>query len=108
MSDRRGSAANHDTDPARPSPRPPVRQRPRLLRQLSSDPAPVLEGLRGAHGTECGLGAGPVRLVIVGDAAAARELLVMPADGFRCGHRADAGLAVRRLRCHPIVDGVRL
>lgn len=87
MSDRNGSAATSGSVPPRPLPRPPAREQARLLRRLFADPAPVLTELQQAHGPVCGLGAGPVRLAIVGSAAAARELLMMPVDRFRWNHK---------------------
>jgi cytochrome P450 len=59
----------------------------RLFRRIFNDPAPVLDELRATCGPVCGLGAGPVRLAIVGDHASAYELLMMPTDRFRWGHK---------------------
>jgi cytochrome P450 len=68
-------------------PRPPLRTQPGLLRRLFADPQPVLDELRATHGPLVGLGAGPVKLAIVGDPSALRELFGMPLDCFRWGHK---------------------
>jgi cytochrome P450 len=73
--------------PARPLPRPPLRRQPGLLRRIFAEPAPVLDELRAAHGPIVGLGAGPVRIAVVGDPTALRELFGMPLDQFRWGHK---------------------
>ena len=51
----------------RPMPRPPRREQLRLLRQLLRDPQPALDELRARYGPVVGLGAGPVRLAVVGE-----------------------------------------
>lgn len=71
---------------ARPLPRPPWRAQPGLVRRLLRQPHPVLDQLRADHGPMVGLGAGPMRMAIVGDPAAARELFARPTDDFRWGH----------------------
>jgi cytochrome P450 len=58
-----------------------------LLRQLLSDPRPALDEMREGYGPVVGLGAGPMRLAVVGDPAAIRELLSMGTDPFRWQHR---------------------
>jgi hypothetical protein len=73
--------------PARRLPRPPARQQAGYLRQILRDPQPVLEELRDRFGPVCGLGFGPMRLAIVGDPVALRELFAMPTDSFRWGHK---------------------
>ncbi len=70
-----------------PPPSPPLREQPRLLRQVLRQPQPVLDELRDRFGAVVGLGGGPVRMAIVGDATAARELFAVPVDAFRWGHR---------------------
>jgi cytochrome P450 len=57
---------------------------------LFQDPIPVLEDLRSTYGPVVGLGAGPVALAIVGGPQALRELLAMPTDAFRWGHKFNA------------------
>ena len=52
-----------------------------------SDPRPVLDELRDDYGPIVGLGAGPLRVAIVGDPVALRALLATPVDSFRWGHR---------------------
>jgi cytochrome P450 len=47
----------------------------------------VLDELRAAHGPMVGLGAGPMRMAIVGDPSALRELFALPTDSFRWGHK---------------------
>ncbi len=70
-----------------PLPRPPWREQPRLLRRLLHDPRPVLDELRDGHGPVVGLGAGPMRLAVVGGPTAVRELFALGTDDFRWGHR---------------------
>ena len=73
--------------PAGRVPRPSGKEQLGYLRRLLRDPQPVLEELRDRFGPVCGLGFGPVRLVIVGDPAALRELFAMPSEKFRWGHK---------------------
>ena len=47
----------------------------------------MLDELRAAHGPMVGLGGGPMRLAIVGDPTALRELFALPTDSFRWGHK---------------------
>lgn len=65
-----------------PLPRPPLRDRPRLMRELLSTPERALDELS-AHGPVCALGAGPLRMAVVGAPGLIRELLVQPNDRFR-------------------------
>ena len=76
-----------ETHPALTLPRPRLRQQPALLRRIFKDPQPVLDELAGRFGPIYGLGAGPVRMAIVGDPVALRELFASPTDAFRWGHR---------------------
>ncbi|HMJ77028.1 MAG TPA: cytochrome P450 [Iamia sp.] len=71
---------------ARPLPGPGVRAQPGLIRRLLRQPHPVLDELRAAHGPMVGLGAGPLRMAVVGDPAAARELFARPVEDFQWGH----------------------
>ncbi|MET0324208.1 MAG: cytochrome P450 [Ilumatobacteraceae bacterium] len=57
------------------------------LRRLTRDPQPALDELRARYGPVVGLGGGPVRLAVVGDPAALRDLLFAPVTSFRWGHR---------------------
>lgn len=75
---------------ARPLPHPPWRAQPGLLRRLFTDPQPVLDDLRERFGPIVGLGAGPVRMAIVGDPTALRELFGTSTDAFRWGHKFNA------------------
>jgi cytochrome P450 len=70
-----------------PLPTPPLRAQAGLLRRLFSEPQPVLDELRGAYGPMVGLGGGPVRLAVIGDPTALRELFGMPTSDFRWGHK---------------------
>jgi cytochrome P450 len=72
---------------ARALPRPPRTRQLSYLRRILRDPQPVLDELRAAHGPIVGLGAGPMRLAIVGDPTALRELFALPTDSFRWGHK---------------------
>lgn len=68
-------------------PHPPFREQPALLRRLLSDPTPVLEELTDRLGPIHALGAGPVRMAVVGDPTAMREMFSMSTDSFRWGHK---------------------
>lgn len=72
---------------ARRLPRPPLIQQLSYLRKLFRDPQPVLDELRERYGPVCGLGFGPVRMAIVGDPVALRELFATSTDAFRWGHK---------------------
>jgi cytochrome P450 len=76
-----------ETHPALTLPRPRLRQQPALLRRIFKDPQPVLDELAGRFGPTYGLGAGPVRMAIVGDPVALPDLFARPTDDFRWGHR---------------------
>jgi len=68
-------------------PRPPARDQIRYLRTILRDPQPVLDELSTTYGPMVGLGAGPMRMAIVGDPAALRELFGTSTDAFRWAHR---------------------
>ena len=72
---------------SKPLPHPPWRHQPRLIGRIMADPRPVLDELREGYGPIVGLGAGPLRMAIVGDPVALRELFGMPVESFRWGHR---------------------
>ncbi|MGA1298542.1 MAG: cytochrome P450, partial [Ilumatobacteraceae bacterium] len=57
------------------------------MRQILSDPAPVLDRLSATYGPICGLGVPGVRLAVIGGPAVLREMFSHPADSFRWGHR---------------------
>jgi cytochrome P450 len=59
----------------------------RVLRRLLRDPAPVLDELATRYGTFCAFGAGPLRMVVVGDPALTTTLFGMPNSTFRWGYR---------------------
>lgn len=52
-----------------------------------SDPRPVLDELREGYGPIVGLGAGPLRMAVVGEPTALRQLFAMPVESFRWDHR---------------------
>lgn len=68
-------------------PHPPLREQPRLLRRLLRSPQPVLEEVSARFGPVVGLGAGPMRMVIVGGPTELRELFGAPSSCYRWGHR---------------------
>ncbi len=68
-------------------PHPPLRAQAGYLRRIFIEPAPVLDELRAAYGPMVGLGGGPVRLAVIGDPTALRELFGMPVEQFRWGHK---------------------
>jgi hypothetical protein len=68
-------------------PHPPWRQQPGYLRRLLKDPQPVLDELAERYGPIYGLGGGPVRMAVVGDPVALRELFGTSTDSFRWGHK---------------------
>ena len=72
---------------AKPPPHPPLREQPALLRRLFSDPSPVLDELTVRYGPMYSMGRGPVRMAVIGDPVALRELHGMPTDSFRWGHK---------------------
>lgn len=64
-------------------PRPARRKQVRLIRRLLQTPQTVLDELNESFGPVCGLGAGPLRMVVVGSPKLIRELLMQPNDRFR-------------------------
>ncbi len=72
---------------AHPLPHPPWRRQPGLLRRIFADPQPVLDELTAAYGPVVGLGAGRVRMAIVGDPTALGELFGTSTDAYRWGHK---------------------
>jgi cytochrome P450 len=81
------TAATSPTRVASAPPGPRGAENLRLTRAILRDPVPVLEELRATYGPVCRLGAGPARLAVVGGPEAVRELLAMPTDRFRWGHK---------------------
>ncbi|MCO8126725.1 cytochrome P450 [Acidimicrobiia bacterium EGI L10123] len=74
------------TTSPRPLPHPPWRAQPAYLRRIFREPQPVLDELSERYGPVVGLGAGPVRMAIVGDPAALKELFATSTDSFRWNH----------------------
>jgi cytochrome P450 len=68
-------------------PHPPLREQPGHLRRLFRDPQPVLDQLCERYGPVYGLGAGPVRMAVIGDPAVLRELFATSTESFRWGHK---------------------
>ncbi len=64
-------------------PRPPRRDQFRLMRRLLDTPQSALDELAGSFGPIVGLGAGPLRMVVIGSPPLIRELLMHPNDRFR-------------------------
>ena len=75
------------TTKARPLTAPPWRDQPRLIRTIFRDPVPVLDEVAERYESMCALGAGPVRMAIIGDPAAMREMFALPNESFRWGHK---------------------
>ena len=59
----------------------------RLLKGIFQEPQPVLATMQRDFGPVCALGAGPARIAVIGDPTSVRELLAMPNDHFRWGHK---------------------
>ena len=71
----------------RPIPRPEWRENVRLIRALFSDPPVALNEIHANFGPICGLGAGPVQVVVVGGPALIGELFATPVESFRWAHK---------------------
>ena len=71
----------------RPLPHPPLARQPRLLRTIFTDTQDALDELAATYGPVVGLGSGPVKLAVVGDPVALRELFGLPVASFRWGHK---------------------
>ncbi len=69
-----------------PLPSPPPAVQLRLLRALFREPQPALDEIA-RYGPVVGLGAGPLRVAVVGGPAAIREMVSMSPDRFRWNHR---------------------
>lgn len=72
---------------AAPLPRPSLLAQARLIRRILSDPQPVLDELAATCGSDCEMGAGPMRMAIIGDPTSLRDLFSMPTDNFRWNHK---------------------
>lgn len=68
-------------------PSPPRWRHPGLLRRLLADPVPVLDELAEGYGPIVGLGAGPMRMAVIGEPEALRAMFAMPTGDFRWGHK---------------------
>lgn len=73
--------------PMRAPPSPPWRRQPALLRRMFRQPQEVLDELRREHGPIVALGAGPLRMVVVGEPVALKEMFAMSTESFRWNHR---------------------
>ena len=72
--------------PVRDLPGPPLSRQVAPLRQIFTQPHPVLDTLAATYGPCFRLGLGPLRLAIFGDPVVINELLAMPVASFRWGH----------------------
>ena len=81
MMDNAPASTTHET-PNLPVPRPTRREQVRLMRRLLSTPQSALDDMAAAYGPICGLGAGPLRMTIIGQPSLIRELLMLPNDRF--------------------------
>lgn len=70
-----------------PLPHPPVGRQLRLLRIIFKEPSTVLDELRTDYGPICSLGAGPVRMAVIGGPREMRELYAIPTSSFRWNHK---------------------
>jgi cytochrome P450 len=64
-------------------PRPPRRDQVRLIRRLLNTPQLALDEICGSFGPVVGLGAGPLRMVVIGSPTLIRDVLMQPNDRFR-------------------------
>jgi hypothetical protein len=64
-------------------PRARRRDQVRFMRGLLDTPQTVLEELSASYGPLCAMGAGPLKVVVVGSPALIRDLLMQPNDRFR-------------------------
>ncbi len=58
-----------------------------MIPEMLRAPQPVLEELESTLGGVCGLGAGPMRMAVIGDPRALREMFALPSTSFRWGHK---------------------
>ncbi len=65
------------------------RENLRLTRAMFQDPVPVLDECARRYGATFGLGAGPVRMVVVGEPRHLSALSAQPNSSFRWGHWAN-------------------
>lgn len=86
----RPAVADGDVVPARDLPGPTGLANLRMVQRMFRDPAPVLRELDTAYGPVCRLGAGPLRLTIIGDPASIRQMSSLAPGNFRWHHRYSA------------------
>ena len=72
---------------SRPIPRPARGDNVRLIRMLFSDPPVALDEIHATYGPICGLGAGPMQVVVVGGPGLIQQLLATPVESFRWAHK---------------------
>ena len=102
MMDVAPEPTTHETSTV-PVRQPTRRDQVRLMRRLLSTPQSALDDVAAAYGPICGLGAGPLRMTIIGQPALIRELLMLPND------RTPPFLPLlrpcsMRVRCGPVAD----
>lgn len=77
-----------ESDPAcRPIPRPTSGDNFRLVRKLFSDPPVALDEISAHYGPICELGAGPMRVIVIGGPELIHQLFATPVESFRWAHR---------------------
>ena len=57
------------------------------MRRILKDPQPVLDELRDRYGPVCAMGAGPMRMAIIGAPGALDDLFAISNESFRWGHK---------------------
>lgn len=75
-----------ETEP-RPLPRPSRLAQIGYMRRILKDPQPVLDELRDEYGPVCAMGAGPMRMAIVGAPDGLDDLFATSNESFRWGHK---------------------
>ncbi len=68
-------------------PRVPWREQPGLFRLGFTDPHRFLDSLYDRHGPVCTLGAGPLRIAVIGDPATLGDLFALSTEHFRWRHK---------------------
>ncbi len=76
-----------DPTSSRLPPRVRWREQPGLFRLGFAKPHRFLDELRDRYGPVCMLGAGPLRILVIGDPAALRDLFALSTDRFRWRHK---------------------
>ena len=70
-----------------PIPRPGTADNLRLVRKLFSDPPVALDEINATYGPICGLGSGPMRVVVIGGPELIQQLFATPMDSFHWAHK---------------------